>query len=462
LRRDHAVVRDPRSPSSWAFRSSYQRAVQAFVRAFELAPALHRGFQADAYFQIRRMLYTERGILRPGSAVLPDTTRFYAYAEWMGDSLAFTPYPSLMITRGQVPTDRAARRTAIEHQRALFAGVARSWATALPNNAGAKEAVAIALEMLGEPSALDTLRRARLLAEDPLQQLRLAAEEVLLETAQGRNAPEHLAAAVRLGDSLLTAHRPSRGEESAILAPVASLLGKCRKAGALGAWTAGPKISERAGVPYSAYAAAESVTILGALGCSTRDDIAGYETIAQSLRAGARDSSRREADQREYMFLGRAVRLAFKADSARVVRLAAASGDAMLGAEAAVMTGHPEVARSFLEARRKARGIDGTADITPDAVYSETLLWLSIGDTASAKEWLDPILNRPTWLELMLNDGVGAATLVRAASLRAELAYLTNEPVIAKRWADFVVTLSPKVEPELAPLVRRMRKIAGR
>src|SRR6185503_3010972 len=42
--RDRLVVRDAKSPSGWAFRSSQHAAIAAYRRALELVPAVHRAF----------------------------------------------------------------------------------------------------------------------------------------------------------------------------------------------------------------------------------------------------------------------------------------------------------------------------------------------------------------------------------------------------------------------------------
>src|SRR5438477_11505117 len=102
---------------------------------------------------------------------------------------------------GRVSPDFALGAQAAAHQRELFARIAKAWAAALPNNAGTKEAMAISLDMIGDPSALDTLRSARALAEDPDQKLRLAANEVFLRVALGRQSRQHLLQAEPLADS---------------------------------------------------------------------------------------------------------------------------------------------------------------------------------------------------------------------------------------------------------------------
>src|SRR5207253_7928732 len=130
------------------FQSSYHQAVRAYARAFELAPALHRSFQAGGYQRLRDLLYTDVGFLREGVALAPDSGHFYAYPTWSGDSLLLLPYREQLITRGLVHANMLGVREAARHEREVFARIAHAWAAGLPNNAGTKEAVAISLDML--------------------------------------------------------------------------------------------------------------------------------------------------------------------------------------------------------------------------------------------------------------------------------------------------------------------------
>jgi hypothetical protein len=190
---------------------------------------------------------------------------------WQGDSLAFVPYPRMQFVRGEHQTDAAARYSAAVHQRALFGRIARSWATALPNSPGTKEAVAIALDMVGDLRALDTLQVARSLVRDPMHQLRLVAEEVFLRTAFSRKEPRHLRLALALADSVLAAHPAPNPDYARILAPIAALLGRCSLAGSLSTRDLARFTVGATGVS-ALDAQAESITIHAALGCRVERD----------------------------------------------------------------------------------------------------------------------------------------------------------------------------------------------
>ena len=100
---------------------------------------------------------------RNGRALPPDTTWFAAAPAWEGDSVAFVPYP-LHTHRLRLTVAPAARDEAVRQLRSRLRDVALAWMSTSPGDAGALEALAVSLAMLGNPGALDTLRRARALA----------------------------------------------------------------------------------------------------------------------------------------------------------------------------------------------------------------------------------------------------------------------------------------------------------
>jgi tetratricopeptide (TPR) repeat protein len=63
LRRDNVVVRSAASPSGWAFRSSYERAVQAYRRALQLDPNIRLALRPAGYLQVRQFLWTSGSTL---------------------------------------------------------------------------------------------------------------------------------------------------------------------------------------------------------------------------------------------------------------------------------------------------------------------------------------------------------------------------------------------------------------
>jgi hypothetical protein len=394
------------------------------------------------------LLFTGSWSLRGGVAARPDTSRFLAYASWKGDSLLFVPYESWKVTRGLIRADLLSRQNAVLHQRELFQRIARIWAAALPNNPATKEAVAISLEMLGDPSALDTLLLARRLATDDLHRVRLGAEEVMMRAGFGRSDERHLRVAASLADSLLSTSDTTNREMMAALRTVAVIRRRCRLAGHFSARSADPRNSSRLGVPHFAYAAAESLTVASALGCGTSADTLAYAYVESAIADMDRNNARANVDRLAYALLGRAMRLSNYVDTARLGRLAGVSGDQMLSARLSSRVRNDSAVRTFLE-RRRALASSGAADRTPDAAYGEAVLWLSVGDSASARAWLDALLARPSWIELMLDRPVDGAAVMSAIRLRADLASAAGDSAMARKWSLFLGSLWTQADAEL-------------
>jgi serine/threonine-protein kinase len=430
LHADQAVVRDSRTASGWRFRSSYQQAVLAYTRAFELAPATLRNFEPRAFSQLRTLLFAGGAIVRGGHALPPDSTHFFAQAAWAGDSLLFVPYPSTVFRSGAIAHDPVARARATLAQQRLFARIARSWSAAFPRNASAKEAVAVALEMVGNPAALDTLTLARRLADDRSHQLRLASEEVLMRVSLARQFPAVIEGAAALADSLLRAPALTR-EDAAVLAPVAALRGQCALAGALAARASLPaEQSVAPTIPQSISAAAESLMVVAAMNCAGVAS-APFDDLTAAAAATAVNTERIEL---ESDLFARAYALIPGLDSARLGRVARHNGDYILTAQYDVERGDSTAVRRALETRRRNRGTLGTTNVTPDAVLPEMQLLLTLGDSAGARAWPDPMLQRASLLELLLNEPISAGSLLEIARLRVELAAKAGEPAVQERW----------------------------
>jgi tRNA A-37 threonylcarbamoyl transferase component Bud32 len=452
-RQDDAVVPDSRSPSGWRFRSSSQQAAVAFERAFALAPAFHKNFEAQAYSDLRDLLYSRRSLLRPGVAVSPQKTRFLGYATLRADTIVHIPYPQEMVRRGSVNTDPVGRAASLAKQREVFRRLALSWAAALPKSPATKEALAVSLEMVGDERAVDTLRSARTLTNDRGLNLRLAAEEVFMRISFARVDIKHAVAAKLLADSLLLAVQSPSTKEAAVLAPVAVVVGNCGLAGKLAARSVSEVQARYMEVSLHVAAAAESLTVVSAMGCRSPSDTGASSSL---LSAVTQSVSR---DSVEYSLLGRAAILTYPLDSMRIARLAKISGDYVLEAQAAALARDGRTVRSILRTKQRVRP---AGDVTPDAVYPESRAWLAIGQRDVAAEWLDPVLTRRGWLELMLNDPIGTGALLRSVILRAEVANALKDGTLARRYAMIVVELWANSDVELSPYLTRMQLIAMR
>ena len=110
---------------------------------------------------------------------------FGAFPSWDGDTLAFVPFPLEMLASSDPRLLRQLPRTvgmAVEHQRGLFRDIAAEWRSSEPRSASAAHALALALALLGDQRAIDTLEMAKSLAIDLVERQRLVMSEVWLRT----------------------------------------------------------------------------------------------------------------------------------------------------------------------------------------------------------------------------------------------------------------------------------------
>ena len=441
-RMDPIVIRDPKSPSKWSFRSSEHQAVQAFAEAFEMAPLLHRGVQGDGYAQLRNLLRTD-AFNRPGKSLPPDTTRFAGLAEWRGDSLSFVPYPYALMVSARASYDADARSAALRNQRLLFGRIARSWAAALPKSPGTIEALAIALEMNGDRSAVDTLIKARSLTRDATDRIRLTAEEILMRLEFMAAADSDEIVRVRsLADSLLRFDVETTPTAAPELASIATIVGRCASAAHLTA------ISARADRMMIVSPEVDSIAALLAMGCPAalpRDAL--VPRIAYASARTADDSARAE-----YQWLGPAAALTYPKDSARIARLAAVSGDYLLRAEAAALARDANGVVTILS-RQLQRRQNSTQSISADARYYEALAWLAIGDTASAQRWLSPLLDGTTWSTYVAFRPLTVGPTIRGLLLLNSLKLPSEERLMSDRWHSVISGLWVSADPPLRALV---------
>ncbi len=455
LSRDDVVQRDLSSPSGWRFRSGYEQAMQAYRRAFQLLPSIHTSLRGTSFESVRRLLRTNSGALRQGQAVARDTMRFAAFPSLQGDTVAFVPWPIGELARSQ--TTPQATALAVRRERQLFHQIATGWVTAFPHSADALEALAISLEMLGDPGALDTMRRARAFATTPDARVRIAVAEVWMRVRF--SIPSDLAnvrAALALADSVLEEFPRVDAPEPLLLTSLATLTGRARLAAA---YSAQPEAAAEWGVPGPLARSALPLLTLAALGGPAESlrvlEQSVDSAIDHALAPPLRSSVRLE-------WLARAATLAFPDYRFRSLAKLTGAGDYLLDAEAAFARGDTTAVRQMFSELQVARQLRPPADLALDALYPEAWLRAGIGDDRGAIAWLDPTLAALSATDPeTFADPTRAPSLVRSLALRAELADRTGDRVSAVRWAAVVVALWSNADPFLQPLVLRMRRLAG-
>jgi hypothetical protein len=450
LSRDRGVERDPRSPTHWRFRSSYQQAQRAWRQAFGLMPAIYRDYRAGGLRSAQWLLWTASNRGRQGVAVPPDTGFFASYPTLEGDTLAFHPRPMSDFTSGRAIRP-AATLEAVTRERIAFFDLATEWVAADPRNLEAREAVALALWSLGNSTAIDSIRATRALARTAADRVRLGVSEVLMRILTGIAQPAELMAARGIADSALASDSSGSGIDPWDLATLAALTGRATLAARF----------VRLASPRTAWALPAALTgdalaflSFAALG-GPGDSLVALERrvvegIASGVEAGGQGGARRE-------WLGRPLALVALDVSLPSFTELTGAGDYLLDAEAAQLRGDTAEARRGLERTAASRAGTRPSDMTFEALLPEARVFSAMGDVKTAIGRLDPILLDLRHASLQIvSHPVGAALLVRAMGFRAELASAAGDSVNARKWGQAVRILWSEADPFLAPVVQRM------
>jgi tetratricopeptide (TPR) repeat protein len=462
---DRLVVPDPQSRSGWRFRASYFAAAQSYNRALQLVPSVHRIFAGVGFARLAQLFFAESGMYRAGYALIPDSARFGAFPEESGDTLAFVPYPIDDVLAGRREANPASTASAIERNRQTVRQLASEWVEAFSGSADAHETLALALETLGEIGdatdglALAATRRARALARDPAQQLRLAVAEVRLLVKLRR-----FGRARELADTLLKGAAQAAASEAAQLAALAALTGRVDRAAALlrqtapldtpRTWGGEPVIAplpvKETALELLAYAS------LGAPLDSLRILPARVEERITTWVEPARRQRVRDA------VLHVPMSFAFPQVGVSPVHRGSTGGNYLLEIQWVLARGDTGTVRARLARLHSFRAADRPGDVAIDAAYQEAALLLAVGDSAAAARLLDQLLEAlPALGAALLAQVSQAGALVRAMALRAELAAQEGDGARARRWAQGVVELWSDADASLEPVVQRMRAVAA-
>jgi eukaryotic-like serine/threonine-protein kinase len=438
---NHRVIRDRASPTGWRYVASYQEAMRDYQRAFEVLPLSHRSFESGAFEPLRELLFLRASKLNEAFASGPDSaTILLGRLDMAGDTLVMRPVPMSLMAAGDLRAVPAGIRAAIESQRSLFRSIARSWSTALPRSAGAKEAVAVSLEMMGDRSALDTLRaaRARTAPTDSLMLLRLAVADVIMRLKfLDPGNPSEAQGIQRSADSLLASHAQPSDSAAVFLAPMAALTGRC---GLLRDLVTRAPFSLESRVPRDIVGASDAVTALTALGCIS-DPAPDLDRLRKRIEATRAPAFAVPS------LLGAAARFMDPPDP-RAVDLYGTPGNYLFGAQLAVLRGQVAAARQSLAKVDSARQRTGYDDVRPDAIYLESRVLLSLHDTTAAVVALDRLFDRMAFLTpAMLHRPVPLAGLLRAMDLRSEIAAARHESGAPLGWAAVKRSLWSSADP---------------
>jgi len=449
--RDELVRPDARSPSGWVFRSSYQTALGHYLRAYGLMLPMHRALSANSFETVRKQLVVSTGFLRRGSS--RDGATFLAAPRLIADTLAYYPFPEMDVVMGAPPTimDTREDRRVERRQRELFRSLAAMWSAEDRESSEAREAFALALQLLGDVSALDTVRaavamegsgprRQQLLGTSAwlqvvfaipddwtgLQRARTMADSVLAED-EGPGSAEmraSLAALFGYGSMLLRSATPFTGQVDRTLpGPIAD--------------------------------ATRDLVLVAALGAPARTITSQEQRLDSLIRVLVPLESRGAV--RDAAFI-RAARLAWTATPLSDGAMASVVHDYLVPLLLASSRGDTVEVRRRFDQLRAMRRTTPPAAVSLDALIAEAAVLARHGEERLASEWLDEALAN-TRVSTPDFDAVRAAALVRAMALRAELAARLGDRTGARRWAGAVVALWERADPDLQPLVTRMRSL---
>jgi tRNA A-37 threonylcarbamoyl transferase component Bud32/tetratricopeptide (TPR) repeat protein len=455
LANDNIVVPNRGSPSGFSFRASYHHALLAYQRAFRLLPSMLQSFKPGSYANLRSLFMTGGNDLREGVGAPPDTTTFAANPAWQGDSLAFVPYPRQRLQMYQTGANVVDMEAAVQHNRGLFREVALSWVASSPRSGDALEALALSFWLVGNPAALDTLRRARALVSDPAEGLRLAGAQVWMQLAFALPSQESGVRRARIvADSLLDNAPPSVEDNATALAALAALTGRANLAAA---YAAMPAAAHAIRTPQQLVGTGPALLVYSVFG-GPGDTLVALEESARSTIE--RDLPPAQRARARYEWMGRAATLAFPLVSMPALRELAGGLDYVLNMQADLIAGDTSAVRAVLDQLREARqGVD-PATLTIDGVYPEAELMLAIGDVEGAAAWLDRSLGvLPQMAPHVLATPVRAASLMRAAVLRARVAQRLEDETTMQQWASVVVALWSDADGFLQPTVAEMRRL---
>jgi len=447
-RLDRTVIPDVHSPSGWRFRTSYEQAIQAYRRALKLLPSSYRSLNSNGYAQLQPQLFTDP--LFFASGISADSQRFWAWTEVRHDTAEFIPRPMAEMSSPAGSADTAAVARAMNRHRRFFFEIAQSWSTALPNSVGAKEALATALEMIGEPAAADSFAAARRRALDQTQRLRLAVSEAIVRFKIGVSTDQRqLVLASGLTDSILRATSAENSKEFELLTRLAAISGRCALAGKLSISAGGVSPLPSKPIPPSLLRLVDSAFAAAASGCqgTSLPDVAGF---LRSTGVGPSDALATEAT-----LFASVVGSRFPNEPDRVAKYASLGMDYVIVAEDQLRRGKTDSARETLAQPLafKRRAFAGM--LAPDAAYTEAKLWLTLGDTNTASWLLDTSLRELRLMQPLRQALFFNTFRLGSVALAADLKSRLSSGDDAKRWRAVVAELWRYADPPLKVRIDR-------
>jgi hypothetical protein len=451
---DSVVIRDPRNPSAWRFRSSYYSGLLALVQTYHLHPEILSAYREGGYAALRELFFVDGNNFHQGRS-LDGQFRFTAFPIQAADSLAFEP---ILTTTALIPDRRslAIRTRASLHQRRMLLDIAEGWTAAAPGDPRALEAKGIALDLLHRRDAVEALRQALAMSRDPSDRLRVG--QTLTWVLLKESLPEDAAGlerALALLDSLLAEQSPTTTPDPVRLAGLASLIGRVDLAAE---YLRQPRALASLSAPPELGGLATSLLIYSTVG-GPSDTL---DRLTRQLRTAiSRMPDPAAREEASAAWLARAATLAYPVHPLPGIDDLNRLGDPLLDAQAADQRRDAAERSRLLTQLGQMRASTPPNEVTFDALYPEAALHAGAGNRTGAVAWIDSTLAAlGDMASDALADPIRAATLVPTLVLRADLAAQMSDSVTARRWARPASRLWRDCDPFLRPTLARMQALA--
>jgi hypothetical protein len=450
LAADDAVLRDRDSPSGFRFRTSRHEALATYPRAYRLFPPSYEALGRGGYKPVRGLYLTHPNLVRFGEGVSPDRRTYAARASRDADTLVLIPYPmgDPGLDAGRIGPGTM---EAVHAQRRLLYETAAEWLSVAPEDPDALEVMADALDILGAPGALDSLRRARSRASTPRAAWRLAAADVWLSVKQALPQDSFaLAAASRLADSLTRDPAARTAADPFVAAALAALIGQAGRAASLIRQETSANRDWQPPLPLAGVAPA--LLVFAALG-GPIDSIAVLErsvasAIEHRLPIGERATNRAR-------WLALAASLAYPLYHSPQLASLAGSGDYVIDAILALERGDRTTARTILQGQARLRRPFGGA-VTLDALPVHAVLHDAAWGPEDAIRLLDASFDDLSGVgPRALEDPARSGSLVRALLIRGELGRRSGDSVGSRTWRRAARALWTAADPTTRGLLDR-------
>jgi hypothetical protein len=269
--------------------------------------------------------------------------------------------------------------------------------------------------------------------------------------------PQGLARARALADSLLSEATPDQVTDPWLYSGLAALTGKANLAAE---YARQGRAAGSIGTPPSIRGFGPALLVYAALG-GPDDSLAVLERRVSTVLEETLPLS--ELTAARMVWLAWPATLAFPNYELAAIEDLSGDGDHLLDLQAHWAAGDSGSVRGGLDSLSVVRQQYVPASRTLDALYPEAELLVALGDLQGACDWLDPTLRTlPQVAPHNLTSPIRAASLMRAAALRARLAERLGDHAGAQRWASAVVTLWSDADPFLQPIVTEMRRVSER